>query len=241
MTPATRARALTIATLVTAQAYTTLVPWSQGLWAAAAVVSAVVLERVLPGRPAKGTAGDERSRHVGPLGTGLTLGRPREGLAVTLRAVLWAVPILVIMVAGAVISIRLGSTGESELDGLPRSFDTLDRVAPFLWYAVVVAPVVEEVVWRGLVQRQLDRALGPWPAIALSGLLFWAMHWVAWGGVTPINQLLGGWVIAWSWHRTNGGLVAPILLHAVGNLAIAGGTALWIERPAWLRALLGFE
>ncbi len=238
---AVRARALLIGALLSAQALATITRWPESTWALAALGSAVLLVWGLPGRGDPEGVGPARLRHAGFLQVGLSLGDPREGLAVAARATAWAVPVVLIMIAGAVIAVRLAGTTQAELDALPRDFYSLDHLGTFLWRGVVVAPLAEEIVWRGLVQRQLDRALGPWPAIALSGFLFWTMHWVSFGYVTPINHLLGGWVIAWSWHRTNGGLVAPILLHAIGNLAIAGGTALWILRPGWLRSLLGIE
>ncbi len=42
--------------------------------------------------------------------------------------------------------------------------------------AVVVAPIVEELLFRGLVLRSLRSRLGPWPAILVQGALFGAIH-----------------------------------------------------------------
>ena len=45
-----------------------------------------------------------------------------------------------------------------------------------LFLAVLVAPVVEEIIFRGLLQRGLMSVLPPWVAIGIQGLLFGAAH-----------------------------------------------------------------
>jgi membrane protease YdiL (CAAX protease family) len=49
-------------------------------------------------------------------------------------------------------------------------------VLALLLLAVVIAPVVEEIIFRGLLQRGLLSVLPPWLAIAVQGLLFGAAH-----------------------------------------------------------------
>ena len=68
--------------------------------------------------------------------------------------------------------------------------------------------------------------------------MFWVLHWIYFGEVTFPNHLLGGWVIAWSYDRTRS-LVAPTLLHAVGNLALGLGDMLVLTRPELMRWLVG--
>ena len=73
------------------------------------------------------------------------------------------------------------------------------------------------MIYRGLIQEHLRRALGSRWSLVLSGVVFWVLHWIYFGHVTFPNHLVGGWVIAWSYDRTRS-LLAPTLLHAVGNL-----------------------
>ncbi|MHC4947932.1 MAG: lysostaphin resistance A-like protein [Planctomycetota bacterium] len=89
---------------------------------------------------------------------------------------------------------------------------------------VVAAPLVEEVMYRGLVQEALRRAgLGPWPAVVAASAVFTLMHV---GSIAP-HALVALFVLSlglgWIYERT-GRLAAPIALHALfnaGNLLVA--------------------
>ena len=86
-------------------------------------------------------------------------------------------------------------------------------------FAVVAAPLVEELVFRGLVQRRLERRWGPAPAIAFTSLLFALVHALPW--VLPIHLLLGaafGFVV----YATRS-IWAGVLLHAANNSLAALG------------------
>lgn len=231
-----RARVLALAAILAAVGLAAVhFWWLPGVTAAVVVAVAVLGERYLAPLTA-----DERADWPGRPLLGLGFGDAREGLALTWRVVAWSAPVCAVLALAIIAWVRSSGLSEAELDRLPRNVRELDALPEFLWLACIVAPLIEELVWRGLVQQHLARALGAWPAIFLSGVLFWTMHWIPAGGPTPANQLVGGWVIAWTWHRTRG-LLAPVLLHAAGNAAIAGVNVLWIVRPEWLRALLGFS
>lgn len=81
---------------------------------------------------------------------------------------------------------------------------------------VLLYPIVEEIWFRGLLYTPLRRERGRWLAIVLTALVFAFAH----GNAFPINQFLGGLVFALAYEvrRT---LVAPILLHILGNGALA--------------------
>jgi membrane protease YdiL (CAAX protease family) len=76
------------------------------------------------------------------------------------------------------------------------------------------APVVEEIFYRGLLQRSLERRFGVWPAILGSALLFGVSHF-------QLLQLpalvLFGIVLGLLAQRT-GRLAAPIAAHIVFNM-----------------------
>jgi uncharacterized protein len=80
---------------------------------------------------------------------------------------------------------------------------------------VVLYPVFEEIWFRGVLYPPMRRELGRPAAIILSSLVFAFAH----GTLLPINQFVGGivFVIAYEYRRT---LVAPILLHLLGNGAL---------------------
>lgn len=95
--------------------------------------------------------------------------------------------------------------------------------------AVVVAPITEEVVFRGVLFRSLADRLGPWSCIVISAAIFALIHIEVL--VSQPAALAGlfviGAVLAAAYHRT-GNLVVPILGHATFN-AMSLGLALVLE------------
>jgi CAAX protease family protein len=89
----------------------------------------------------------------------------------------------------------------------------------------LVAPVLEEALYRLAPCVPLAAALGPWPAIVVSGLAFAALHF-AYGNPSPEN-LVGGFFLAWAYLKSES-LAVPVLLHSLGNLcALAAQVGLW--------------
>jgi membrane protease YdiL (CAAX protease family) len=84
---------------------------------------------------------------------------------------------------------------------------------------VVAAPVMEEVLYRGLLQETLRRVgARPWAAITITSVLFAAMHW----SNTAPHAVIGLFVLSlgfgWVYERT-GRLTAAIVMHAVFNIS----------------------
>lgn len=81
--------------------------------------------------------------------------------------------------------------------------------------AIVVAPITEEVLFRGLVFGALDSRYDARTAVLGSSLLFGAVH--LFGGVSGVVfSVLSGLAFAWLRLRYDG-LVAPGVAHAVTN------------------------
>lgn len=102
---------------------------------------------------------------------------------------------------------------------VPEDWDP-DRVGAYLAFgavATLVAPVVEELTFRGLGFSLLS-PYGKWVAILGTGILFGAWH----GLIVALPVLAGfGIVLAWLRYKT-GSVYPPILLHAIFNgIAIA--------------------
>jgi membrane protease YdiL (CAAX protease family) len=96
--------------------------------------------------------------------------------------------------------------------------------------AVVMAPIVEEIVFRGFIQTGLTRAWGrPWWAIALTSIIFTAIH----AGVVPGESfafvaptlLALSLAMGFAYERT-GSLIVPIAIHITFN-AFNFALALW--------------
>ena len=88
----------------------------------------------------------------------------------------------------------------------------------------IVAPVAEEIVFRGLIFGYLRR----WSlsvAILVSTALFAAIHP---GTAIPVTQIVGGIVFAVAYH-TGKSLIIPIVIHILGNLAIFSLSLPWFQ------------
>ena len=84
--------------------------------------------------------------------------------------------------------------------------------------AVIVAPLLEELLFRGLVQRAAVDRWGRWRGIALTACLFGAMHISEPAAVPPL-LVLG---LATGWLREASGSVWPaVCLHVVNNALAA--------------------
>ena len=104
------------------------------------------------------------------------------------------------------------------VEELERSRDVVP-VALFAFGAVVMAPIVEETLYRGLLLRALLRRVSPGAAVLGSAFIFAAVHWL--GDPNALRSLPAlaalGVVLALRAMRT-GSLSAPILIHAGFNL-----------------------
>lgn len=108
------------------------------------------------------------------------------------------------------------TTGQDPLM-LVRSPLPEERCQRILFFLVggIVAPVAEEIVFRGLIFGYLRR-WGVTAAVLLSTALFAAIHLKT---AVPVTQIVGGIVFALAYH-TGKSLVVPIVIHMAGNLAI---------------------
>lgn len=128
-----------------------------------------------------------------------------------MQGLLWLALLPLVLISGEVENQRL-------VEELKRS-DNVATVALFVLGAVVLAPIVEETLYRGLLLRALLRRVSPGAAVLISSLIFAAVHWL--GDPNALRSLPAlaalGVVLALRAMRTNS-LSAPILIHAGFNL-----------------------
>jgi membrane protease YdiL (CAAX protease family) len=129
--------------------------------------------------------------------------------------------VMMLIVTG--LNIPLTSNVESIDGDVGRSYVIATAIA-----AVIAAPIIEEVVFRGLVMRGFLSRMGAVPAVVLQGVLFGAAHvdpargagniglvmvlssvGIAFGGAAYLTRRLGPTVIA---HAIFNGLVLLVLL-----------------------------
>ena len=162
-------------------------------------------------------------------------GKPRRSLR-------WAAAFLPVLAGSALLLGACGILIARSL-GWSLSYSPLAIASPgeagaYVLPGLVAAPLVEEFIYRGIVYPRLRAGGGVAFALALSGPIFWVLHWVDRGTVSPVNHLLAGWILAWAFERTRS-LLAPTLLHAVGNLLLLSLDLTWFRYPEPFRAVLG--
>jgi uncharacterized protein len=86
-------------------------------------------------------------------------------------------------------------------------------------FAVVCAPIVEELFFRGLLQGALSRRLGPMPALFLTALIFSLVHITDEGLLAPIVLFPMALLLGYLKHRT-GRLSAGMVAHATFNASL---------------------
>ena len=96
---------------------------------------------------------------------------------------------------------------ENEFDGLTHTFLGAFTIS-------LMAPVLEEVMFRGAMQGYMIRKLGnPWQAIAIAALVFGVFHM---NPVQIVYASLFGLVLGWIYYRT-GSLMSVIVGHVLNN------------------------
>lgn len=159
-------------------------------------------------------------RAASPPGTLAALGLRSERLAAEVRrgARTWlgCLPLfalLLVATTGLLQLLGLRTGGHSLVRAIER--EGLSLLLPVVVQAVLVAPLREELLFRGLLLPPLQRALGALPGLALSALLFAAVHGAL--GVALPMLLLGGLFGALRATAPDGSLVASITAHALHN------------------------
>ena len=99
-------------------------------------------------------------------------------------------------------------------DNLSDVFNGLSHNPLGILGLAVLAPVLEEVLFRGAIQGALMRFYGrPWPAIITAALVFGIFHW---NPVQVVCATLLGTVFGWIYYRT-GSLLSVIVGHVLNN------------------------
>ncbi len=82
---------------------------------------------------------------------------------------------------------------------------------------LVVAPITEELVFRGIVFTRVEKSESPVKAIVLSSFLFGAAHIMAGGPILAIGAILLAVLLGYAFHKT-GSLWVCIIAHMIANL-----------------------
>ncbi len=142
------------------------------------------------------------------------------------HAVLYFLPHLVIYFGAALIAgFILAALGAEEprqaaLDHYLGSRSNLPLQAAILVVAVILAPIAEELLFRGLFFGFLRKHCSFWRAAVLQGFLFGLLHVEGWSGLVFILPL-GAMGVFLAWLRVRSGSIhAAMLVHSMHNALI---------------------
>lgn len=142
------------------------------------------------------------------------------------RSLVWLVPTAVCIIAMDVatlgVMIRFFHPPERDLGRIYELFqrEPYGRLA-FAALGVLVAPLTEEFVFRGWLQRSLERRWPPARAIVVTALLFAAVHFDWFGAPQRFVFGLAAGTLAYA----SGSIVPSVLLHVANNAALLLGAA----------------
>jgi uncharacterized protein len=170
-------------------------------------VQAAVLATVLAWLAARGNLTTVAVPHRRPRGGDLGLGL---GVGVGAFAVLVLVVGTIMRFLGDVEPPQQQALDDAAAGGVDMLFAVV--------LAVLIAPVLEEVVFRGALHGALRERVGVWPAAVLSSGVFAAIHLeiVTSSPAFLLQLFVLGLVFVWLYERT-GNLVAPTVAHLVFN------------------------
>lgn len=83
---------------------------------------------------------------------------------------------------------------------------------------VIMAPIFEEIIFRGIIQKGLiNKGTEPWKAILYASIIFGVVHGNPW---QFISAVMLGCVLGLVYYKTKS-LLLPMLLHAFNNLTLS--------------------
>ena len=101
-----------------------------------------------------------------------------------------------------------------------------------LFTTIILAPILEEVICRGIILKGLLKNYNPFIAILISSSIFGIMHLNPWQFIGAFGiGLINGWIF---WKTKN--IILPIVIHLSNNLfftifGIYFGTSYLVEKP----------
>lgn len=135
----------------------------------------------------------------------------RKMISTTVISLLSVIPIIAV---GALIMGFMGEIGAGESPTLVEGVEKpIDMVLAGM-AIVVIAPLIEELLFRGYLYDQIGKRFSPLLTILITGALFAGAHL---SPVTFIPILMMGMLMGWLRYRSDS-IVPPLILHCANNL-----------------------
>ena len=138
----------------------------------------------------------------------------RRSLLLGIALLVSALPMVFAVDYIASILLKVNTTTDTqEVIRIFENSSTAARRVPIILLAVVVAPVTEELAFRGYLYGVIKRYLGAVPALVLSGILFALIH-LNLPSFFPLLVLASVFALA---YEVSGSLLVPMTMHALFN------------------------
>jgi membrane protease YdiL (CAAX protease family) len=150
------------------------------------------------------------------LGSVFGVDRMPVGRSLLLGIALLISALPMVFVVDYIASILLKVNTTTDTQEVIRIFENSSTVAqrvPIILLAVVIAPVAEEVAFRGYLYGVMKRYIGAVPALILSGILFALIH-LNLPSFFPLLVLASVFALA---YELTGSLLVPMTMHALFN------------------------
>jgi membrane protease YdiL (CAAX protease family) len=142
--------------------------------------------------------------------------RLEVGKAIGMGVLLLLSALPLVVASSALVSKWLHADGLDDPQEIIRIFETANSPAqriPIILLAVVLAPVAEELVFRGYLYSVLKKYFGPIASLFFTGILFALVHLNV-PSLLPLFLLACILTIA---YETSGSLLVPMAMHATFN------------------------
>lgn len=169
---------------------------------------------------------------------GLTLGEPTSTLVRTSQQLLILAAVATLYTAAIVAAARWGRL---KIPVAPTSMTDPHTMWDFCILAVLVGPMYEEFLFRGVAVSALQGPLRSWIAIVVSATLFSVPHYISGRGLAPfVGPFILGLFLAWSFLRTRS-VLTPFLVHAAFNSGVILKDYLMAYHPGLVRHVLSYH
>lgn len=111
-----------------------------------------------------------------------------------------------------------------------------ERVLMFISVSLII-PVMEEILFRGIIMSEFLSAMGAVPAIILSAIIFGLFH----GQPIQIGYAIVCGVILGCVYFFSKSLILPIIVHSVFNFFGSAGFQIWEENQFFMNGLFWAE
>ena len=133
-----------------------------------------------------------------------------------------ATRVLLCLLGGVVLSIIISVFSSFAGKQPPTPIDTLFQsrtaIVLLMGFGILVAPLVEEMMFRGFLYLVVARRFGMFAGIMFTGILFGLFHALQLWGAWPLIALLMGVGIAFTWVRARThSVTASLLMHIAYN------------------------